>query len=308
MEKLASEIMNLRRRGKNIVYCGVRHRNEVLMDQWFEVLNPEEPLPVFSVSKTVTGLLVGKALEQGYLPAVEVPLRQLLPDYGSLVPEELTLYHLLTMTAGYDWPEMATFGSDDGVFRRFLRAEDPVRFILEQPRIAKPGESYAYHTGLSHLLMILLARVTGVNPQAYAQTVLWEPLGIPDWQWAWTADRQGIPYGGHGLSLTAQGMDRLGILLMDNGRYEDRQVLSASYIKELSSVHIRGTRGYKGYGFQTWIGEVAGKDFYGAFGHGGQRIYIFPELALQVVFMGQKVQPEFGAHERLIKTAILPYI
>lgn len=307
MEKLASEILKLRARGKNILYCSVRHKGEMLMDQWFEVLNPQEPLPVFSVSKTVTALLVGKALEQGHLPALEAPLRELLPEYGELVPEALTLYHLLTMTAGIDWPEIATFGSDAGVFRRFLATEDPIRFILEQPRVSEPGESYAYNSGLSHLLMILLARGTGMTPEAYAKAVLWEPLDIPDWQWAWRLDRQGIPYGGHGLSLTDQGMNRLGQLLV-NGSYGGKQLIPEAYIKALSSVHIRGTRGYKGYGFQTWIGEVAGEEFYAAFGHGGQRIYIFPQLDLQVVFMGDKVQPEFGAHERLLRLAVLPRI
>ncbi len=308
MEMLNSEIMNLRNRGKNILYCGVRHQGKVLMDTWFEPLDAEAPLPVYSVSKTVTALLVGKALEQGHIRALDMPLREMLPEYGDLIPPNLRLNHLLTMTAGYDWPEIATFGSDEGVFRRFLKIEDPARFIFEQPVVAESGKLYAYSSGLSHLLMILLNKTVGMNPQDYARKVLWEPLGVPDMHWGWNVDRNGIPYGGHGLSLTAEAMNRLGALMLGYGEYGGTQVILASYIKELSSVHVTGTRGYRGYGFQTWIGEAGGKQFYGAFGHGGQRIYIFPGLELQVVFMGNNVRPEFGLHERLLRLAVLPQI
>lgn len=308
MDLLASEIMNLRKRGKNILYCSVRHHDTVLMDQWFETLNPEEPLPVFSVSKTVTALLVGKALEQGFIKGLDAPIREMLPEYGDLIPEKLMLHHILTMTAGYEWPEIETFGSPDGVFRQLLNAEDPARFILERPLVASPGEKYAYSSGLSHLLMILLNRVTGINPQAYAREVLWDPLGIPDWNWAWSVDRRGIPYGGHGLSLTAEGMNRLGRLMMEKGRVGTKRLISELYMEALSKVQVTGTRGYLGYGFQTWIGELEGNRFYAAFGHGGQRIYIFPELELQVVFMCRKLLPEFGIHERLIRLGILKVI
>lgn len=308
MELLVSEIMNLRKRGKDILYCGVRHRGNVLMDRWFEELDVDAPLPVFSVSKTVTALLIGKALEQGHLNGLHGSIRDLLPEYGDIIPEALTLYHVLTMTAGYDWPEVATFGSPDGVFRQFLAAEDPARFILEQPRVSEPGEKYVYSSGLSHLLMILLKRATGMNPIDYARNALWIPLGITDAHWSWTTDKQGTPYGGHGLSLTANGMNKLGALLLGKGCYEGQQIISESFMKELGKAQVTGPSGYRGYGFQTWIGAVDGRQFFGAFGHGGQRIYVFPELELQVVFMGRKVLPEFGAHERLIKLAILPEV
>lgn len=308
MELLIAEIDKLRLRGKPILYCGVRHHGRLLLDRAFEDLDPETPLPVYSVSKTVTALLVGKAVEQGCLPGVHGALRELLPEYAPMIPDTLTLAHLLTMTAGYQWPELATFGSDDGVFRQFLAAEDPTRFILEQPRSAAPGEQYLYSSGLSHLLMVVLARATGANPADYARKVLWEPLGLSDSHWHWLCDRRNIPYGGHGLSLTVEGMNRLGQLLGGRGCYHGRQVIDAQYLAAMSAVQVPDTRGYTGYGYQTWIGDVAGHRFFGAFGHGGQRIYIFPALALQVVFLGRRVAPEFGIHERLIRTGILPVI
>lgn len=308
METLVSEIEKLRERGKEILYCSVRHRGKTLLDQWFEPLDPATPLPVYSVSKTVTALLVGTALEQGHFRGLEAPVRELVPEYTALIPEGLTLKHLLTMTAGYHWPEVATFGSQDGVFRQFLDAGEPIRFILEQPRTSEPGARYEYSSGISHLLMILLERAVGMSAADYGREALWQPLGVPEGQWAWKADRNGVPYGGHGLSLTADGMNRLGQLLLGLGRYEGRQVIVADYMAALSSVQVSGVRGYAGYGFQTWIGEVEGSRFYAAFGHGGQRIYLFPERELQVVFLGRKVLPEFGAHERLIRIGILPRI
>ena len=305
MEILVYEIEKARERGKAILYCGVGHRGHVLMDRWFEAVDPLVPLPVFSVSKTVSALLIGKALEQGHIPALNTTVRELLPEYGGLVPEKLELVHILTMSAGFDWPENATFGSADGVFRQFLNAAEPARFVLERERVADPGKLYAYNSGLSHLLMVILERVTCINPVDYCQETLWEPLGIPDNEWSWLADQSGIPYGGHGLSLTAEGMNRLGELMLGKGKYKERQLISTDYMEAMASVQIKNTRGYEGYGFQTWIGSVDGNRFWAAFGHGGQRIYLFPELELQVVFLGRKVQPEFGLHERIIKKAIL---
>lgn len=306
MEMLVSEIIRLRGRKKEILYCGVRHRGKPLLGRWFEEVDPTAPLPVFSVSKTVTALLVGKALQQGHIRSLDAPVCELLPQYGEQIPESLTVTHLLTMTAGYDWPETATFGRADGVFKRFLEAEDAARFVLEQPRTAAPGEHYSYSSGLSHLLMVILSQVTGMNPAEYARKELWQPLGVPDEQWCWRCDSRGIPYGGHGLSLTARGMERLGELMLGMGSVDGFQIVSKQYMTDMGTIQVAQTRGYEGYGFQTWIGQVEGNRFYAAFGHGGQRIYAFPELQLQVVFLGRKVLPEFGIHERLIRKTLLP--
>lgn len=306
MEMLASEIIRLRERKKDILYCSVRHRGKRLFERWFDAMDPEAPLPVFSVSKTVTALLIGKALDQRRIRGLDMPIHELLPQFAKHIPEELMLIHLLTMTAGYEWPETATFGSADGVFRRFLEAEDSARFVVEQPRSAGPGELYCYSSGVSHLLMVVLERATGLNPAEYAKNELWQPLGVPDAHWRWSCDSRNIPYGGHGLSLTAHGMDRLGELMLGMGCVEGVQLVSKQYMEAMSSIQAANTRGYAGYGFQTWIGQVEGNRFFAAFGHGGQRIYAFPELELQVVFLGRKVLPEFGIHERLIRKAILP--
>lgn len=306
MERLISEIEKCRKRNKQIVYCSVVHRGAVLLDRWFEAVETGAPQPVYSVSKTVSALLIGAALDRGLIPSVETPVKALLPEYGALVPEDLLLKHLLTMTAGYRWPEIETFGSPQGIFRQFAAAADPVRFVLEQPREAATGAVYAYNSGASHLLMGILRSRGEQPPDRFAQEVLWGPLGLPGFHAKWRLDGTGLPFGGHGLSLTAEGMNRLGALLLGGGAVNGRQVVSREYLTALATVQVTETRGYTGYGYQTWIGEVAGHRFHGAFGHGGQRIYVFPGLALQVVFLGRGVTPEFGLQERLIRLGVLP--
>lgn len=307
MEGLISEIMKHRSRNKRIVYCGVKHKGQVLLDRWFEAEDEaQEPQPVYSVSKTVTALLIGAALDRGLIASEEAPVQALLPDYGALIPETLKLKHLLTMTAGYDWPEIETFGSPAGVFRQFAGAADPVRFVLERERVAEPGVVYAYNTGASHLLMAILRSAAGQPPDSFAREVLWQPLGLPGYHARWRLDGTGLPFGGHGLSLTAEGMNRLGDLLLGLGAFDGAQVIGRPYMERLSQVQVSNTRGYRGYGYQTWVGEVSGHGFYGAFGHGGQRIYAFPELALQVVFLSRGVTPEFGLQERILRLGLFP--
>lgn len=299
-EELFDEIDRLRRRNKNILYCGVYCNGHQIADQWFATCGREEPMPVYSVTKTVTALLVGQAITQGAIESVEVPVRQLLPEYGQLMPEELRLKHLLTMTAGYHWPEIAEFGNRNNVFSLFKEAEDPLRFVFTRDRDAAPGAAYCYNSGISHAMMGILNERVG-NPVVFAEEVLWKPLGISSSHVDWVLDRKGLPYGGHGLRLTAEGMNRLGRMLLFKGMVSEKPVIAQEYIADMTRCWVDDVRGYKGYGYQTWLGTVEGYDFFGAFGHGGQRIYVFPHLGMSVTFLGKGVYPEFGLQERVLR-------
>ena len=92
----------------------------------------------YSVTKSVTSLLVGIALEQGYIESVDTPLSELLPDYDFVDTdprkERLTLEDLLTMTPGLDWPEHGVpYDDPDNIVRQMWSSRDPVHFVLERP-------------------------------------------------------------------------------------------------------------------------------------------------------------------------------
>ena len=102
---------------------------------------------------------------------------------------------------------------------------------------------------------------------------------------------------------TIDDLEKIGILYLEKGFYNNFRVVSEKWIKESTTAYSKNVRSYAGYGYQLWIGDIKSEKFYAAFGHGGQRIYIFEDLNLVITFLGD-VKPEFGIQEKIIREFI----
>src|SRR5262249_53387348 len=117
-----------------------------------------------SISKSITSLLVGIAVDCGWIASIDAPVFASFPDYADLrSPEKdrITLRHLLTMTAGLAWNEVLPYSNPANSERRMIDATDPYRYVLEQPVARPAGAAYAYNGGLTALLGAILHRVSG---------------------------------------------------------------------------------------------------------------------------------------------------
>ena len=146
---------------------------------------------VRSISKSVTSLLLGIAFEGDYGRALSTPITEYFKNsniiFGAGV-EEVTLQHVLTMTAGLEWDEWTLPYSDpQNDARQRYRAEDPDAFTLGRSVKNRPGSHWVYNGGLTDLLVSVIEQKTGKRFRKFATEVLFEPLGINNFEW-WGAD------------------------------------------------------------------------------------------------------------------------
>ena len=259
-----------------------------------------------SISKSVTSLLLGIALGEDFEAALSRPIGDYFPELaGELAAgvEQVTLYHVLTMTAGFEWNEMeVTYASFNNDARRMYSVPDPVRFALGKPLISKPGERWYYNGGMTVVLAAVVERVSGQPFLEFARERLALPLDIGEEEAIWRgrgiwSERPGLPSASSGLRATARSLAKVGVMVLDNGRWKGEQVVPRKWIELSTQRHTEQTfpiwsfDGIYGYGYQWWQGNFGGE--YGEFsaitgvGYGGQRLFIVPERDLVVtIFAG----------------------
>jgi len=265
--------------------------------------DPEEPINIRSVTKSITGALIGIALAEGKLTSLEQTVGELIPERipAGADPRvaDITLEQLLTMTSGLAWDA----GSD---WPTLTASDNWVDLTLSQPIVGVPGETYVYNTGGSHLLGVIVEAVTGQQAEEYAQAQLFDPLGIEPGEWMQSP--QDEPSGGSGLELTARDMAKVGYLFLNQGRWNGEQIVPEDFVQAATSYQSLGdaTGAYANYGYQWWITATdAGYPAYFALGYGGQHIFVVPALDLVVVAaIERRVAPEELATPRFLIESI----
>lgn len=259
-------------------------RNGVLVaEEYFHGGGVDSLDQVWSVTKSVTSILTGIALEEGYLTSLDQTLDQFLSPIVGDIPEskgEISLRDLLTMTCGLEWHEL----DGGGEYSRWVSSPDMIRYVLDLPWAHPQGEVFHYHTGATHLLAVSLAQASGVPLLDFANTHLLSPLGITEAEW-WQ-DERGYYTGGMGLYLRPRDLMKVGELFLNEGVWEGRRVLPAAWVRESTSPHVvTGDAVPFGpeYGYLWWIGRGQRRDFYFANGFAGQILLVAPDLDLVVV-------------------------
>lgn len=289
----------------------IRHGNVVLE----EYPNPSYPADrlhhLFSVTKSITSLLVGIALDRGWIEAVDVPILDffpgLLPDDEVGSKSAITLEHLLTMSAGLEWDEDTWPIRDSrNDFGRLESSREPIRYVLGKPLVAPPGELFWYNSGLSHVLSAVVSQVSGMSTLQFARQALFGPLGIEAAYWK--QDATGLHKGGTQLYLRPRDLARIGVLCLEGGVWNGTQIVSKAWIEASTRNRIHGRPDYfagRGYAYHWWTVDEYG--VYYASGSQGQHLYVFPDLDLVVVFTATILE---GAilPEALTRDYILPAV
>jgi CubicO group peptidase (beta-lactamase class C family) len=238
-----------------------------------------------SVGKSVTSLLLGIAMQQGKVGELSKPAIDYYPEYAdSATPQRraITLEHLLTMSSGLEWQEGGS-GPDDE--HRLYWKWSPTYYVFSRPIAAPPGTRFNYNSGGTAVLADILTRVTKMSLKDFARVSLFEPLGIRDWEWV--SDLHGRPMAFTGLRMRPRDMAKIGRLVLNHGRWQGRQIVPADWIAASLKPRIDTGIADLQYGYQWWTGTVEwqGKTIRwdAAFGNGGQRVFVLPELDMTVV-------------------------
>jgi CubicO group peptidase (beta-lactamase class C family) len=268
-----------------------------------------------SVTKSVTSLVVGIAVERGWIKDLDAPVLSFFPEYADLrTPEKdrITLRHLLMMAHGLVWDEGIPYSNPLNSEMQMYGAADPYRYVLERPVAGPPGEVFNYCTGAPTLLGAVLRNVTGKQFDVLARETLLDPLGIADTEWI--RFDNGDTMAGGGLRLRPRDLAKIGQLVLARGAWDGRQIVPAAWIEQSTAPRLNAYAVYF-YGYQWWLGRslIAGRqvDWIAGRGYGGQRLFIMPSLDIVAVVMaghydGSPLQEILGL--TVLNRAVLPAI
>ena len=240
-----------------------------------------------SVSKSLACLALGIAIDRGLVSGVDEAIFSFFPELSDLrSPEKdrIRLSHALTMSMGLKWveatPSTGNYTNDEA---RMHMAADPCRYVLSLPVAAAAGQNFFYNTGALTLVSALVRKATGRPLDEFVRETLFAPLGITRYEWPRV---KGDTDAGGGLRLRPRDMAKIGQLVLANGRWNNRQIVSKAWIDASMTPRLEATGPYF-YGYLWWLGRSLfnGREVHwaAALGRGGQSIRIVPELDLVVV-------------------------
>jgi len=248
-----------------------------------------------SMEKTLIALLVGVAIDRGYIRSVDQPASLWLPEWKNDARARITVRDLLTMSSGLEHP---TFGSPKAA--PLIMGPDMTPALLALEATQPPGSAFDYNTSDAEIMMIVLERASHQRFADLLSSALWKPLGLADAQLA-LDHAGGLPR----PTIFARARDWLpiGELINGHGAYRGRRIVSAAWIKAMTTPsHLNPN-----YGYFIWLGSPPGPErSYGPFvvfkakhsapyaasdiiyldGYGGERVYVVPSRGLVIVRTG----------------------
>lgn len=266
--------------GSGIRAFVVLQRGDEIFAHHRDDVDPDDLQDVNSVTKSVVGMLVGTALQEGALRSVRQTLGELLPEARHASVDErvqrITIEHLLTMTSGFAWDERALDPCLLGTCDQFSESRSRLRFILGRALAHEPGTYFEYDSHAAHLLSILLTRATGLTLDQYAREKLFAPLAIERFEWL--ADEDGHPFAGRGLKLRARDLAKLGLLMAARGLWHEHRLLDECYVDASSNAQSNGGSPMDDarYGYLWWIAP----NYFFASGFGEQYLIVEPASAI----------------------------
>ena len=264
----------------------------VVLEKWMSKGKENEPHILNSVSKTFTSMAVGLAVSEGKL-SIDEKLVDIFPEHCLEKPseflKEITVEHLLTMTCGH---------STDPTYASRTNMETSwIKLFMEHPVTHKPGTNYCYNSLGTYVLSAIVQKRTGQKVVDYLFPRLFRPLGINNVSWA--ESPEGINTGGWGLFLKTEDLAKMGLMILQKGQFNGKQVVPAEWIEAASAAQVpcvpagltsddaaklaefaKESDWLQGYGYQMW------RCRYNAFradGANGQYIIMIPEKNAVVV-------------------------
>lgn len=303
LEKLISNISNENPKLNSLV---IARNGKLIVDEYFNGYSPDSLQKIWSITKSITGTIIGIAADKGLLSEKDSIYKYLTDYIPNATSSEgaITIEHLMTMTSGFEWVEL---GGPKSAGFQLAYSNDWIAFTLNQPHTNVPGTTFNYSTGNSMLLAPIIKSATGQQADEFASDNLFLPLGITNYEWDtqsefWTKTQSGelpgakrpsdIDYKkpfsdftntGSGLRMRPRDLCKIGQLYLNKGKWNEKQIVSEKWISESTQLHF----GNSDYGYHWRLMNFQNNACYYATGFGLQRIFVFPTLDLVVVMTQQ---------------------
>ena len=269
--------------------------DSLLYEGYFNGSSRESIVTSFSIAKSITSLLVGMAIDEGYIGSLDDPVSKYIPELIQVDPryQDITLEHLLSMKSGIKFKDTDIPWHDKSraYYHPYLR-----EVVVHLPIAGAPGEEFAYNTFNPIILGIVLERATGQSVTQYTETRLWQRLGMEfDASWSIDSIEDGLEKMESGLNARAIDFAKIGRLLLTRGVWNEEQILSDMWIE--SSMKVDPENNVSKFGEQIfyqngwWIYGPSETNKYtvSAWGHLGQYVFVFPEENMAVLRFGTEI-------------------
>ncbi|MBE6987453.1 MAG: serine hydrolase [Ruminococcaceae bacterium] len=305
--------------------AAIREGKMVYSDTWNDYTK-EDCTHIMSATKSIVALLVGIAIDKGQIGSVNDKVLDYFPDYktkrGEKTIFDVTIKHLLTMRAPYKckgdpWTKVCI--SDNWTYTS-------LDFLGGRKGLT---DEFNYQTVCLHILSGILYKATGMKTVDYANKYLFEPLGIAKHinyyaksaeehkqftigklpkENIWFSDPDGLGTPGYGLCMSAEDMAKIGMLCLNKGIFNGKQIVSAQWTEEMTSPRIVESDRFRGmeYGYLWWIIDRE-KRIYAAIGNSGNVIYVNPEKNI-VIAVSSYFKPTIFDRVDFIREYIEPII
>lgn len=273
----------------NIAGIIVIKNGKIRYEKYFNECTATSRIHVYSVTKSIISILIGIAMDKGYIKSINQKVLDFFPDYTvkrrEKTIQEVTLENLLTMTVPFKYKFAP--------YKKYFTSDDWIKFTLDLLGGRGQIGKFRYTPLIGpDILSGILVKATGQSVFEFATENLFSPLGITvernvifqskEEQLAfnkainisgWVADTTGVNSGGWGLTLSPTDMAKIGQLYLDGGRWNGKQIVSKKWIDESTKEHSRWEKFKLSYGYLWWIGDEK-KNVYAAMGDGGNIIYV----------------------------------
>lgn len=266
----------------------ILQNGELCFEEYFNGFERDSLQLTYHVINSVISTLAGICIDNGLIKSVDQPVITFFPEYIPVVQDTLqfriTVKHLLTMTAGYQWESE----HHDREIAEFRDNPELSAYLFQCPLAHRPGTVFSQNSGGIYLLIKIIEKVSGKSLPEFMKERLFDPLQITRYKLA--ADPAGRTKGPYALYLRPYDLIKLGSLFL-NGQWNSKQLVSREWMAEAIRPHVRLTPRFQafrdlnaeGFGYCWWIFP----DMFAALGHSGQHLYISQEHAMVVLVTGR---------------------
>jgi len=256
--------------------------DSIVFEKYFDGYSESSKSNSFSMAKSITVTLLGKAIMDGKIKSLDQPVGDFFDEYKTGLGAELTVGNLASMSSGMKWNEK--YYSIINITSESYFSNDLRSLILNQKIIEKPGQKFRYSSGDTQLLGMIIEKATNTNLSDYLRNNFTNPMGFENEAlWQLDSEESGMEKAYCCFASNAKDFARFGKLYKNNGKWNNKILLDSTFINKATNPVFNASP-YYGYGW--WLYNYNGKKVYTMNGHRGQFVIVFPEEDIIIVRLG----------------------
>lgn len=276
---------------QSVAYLVIQH-DSIRYEEYWDHYNEKSLSNSFSMAKSVIGLLIGIANDEGKIKSLDEPIGNYLDDYKEGMAAKTTIRDVLMMSSGSSWDE--SYSSLFSITTKAYYGSNLEKLLHDEVKIVnEPGRIWSYKSGDTQMLAFILEKATGKHVAEYASEKLWKPIGA-EVSAQWSLDRkEGHEKAYCCIYSNARDFARIGKLMLDSGNWKGNQLVSKEFVQ-----HALAPNGLiydddsaarvSTYGYQWWLMNYQGHSIFYMRGLLGQYVFMIPDKKMIVVRLGKQ--------------------